>query len=166
MSISSVNSNKTSPANITGTYLYLTDDEKWYYDRVKKGIQKNFTQEKPTGGALFEINATRDYTYASRGVVETRLSDQVLEHLVNRIKARGFEASVQKDWGEGGAATCPGASIFVAILDEVKDESGYVSEGWDASFRNSIVKPRATTVSKRPRNSSEPAKPKSILYKV
>ncbi len=137
MSIPSTNYNNISSYKVTGKDICSSQEEKDRYDRVKKGVQEYFTQENPFGKLFAKINPTRRFccTYDEK---EIYLGWAVHRHLESQIEARGFKASVRMD----SDSRYSGSSIEVAISDDDKDESGYVSEGWDESFRNSIVRPR------------------------
>ena len=146
--------------------LFSSQEEKESYERVKSGIQKYIIETKPFETTTFEVNSTihnfAGTTVYYKGTIgkfedffnvddseawKSRLSDRVLARLKNRIETRGFSASIHRCPYMSTTTKSLGASISISIPKNDKDESGYVSDGWEESFKASFIK-RATNKSK------------------
>lgn len=125
-------SNSTSQAITTfrteGDFANPSD--KGNYDRIKDCVQKTLLSGQTT-----EVTLKKDMPY-TKPSQDSRLSPSTLDRLVTNLNSAGFQVGTEF----GLYARLMGHQATISLPKEPKDESGYVSDGWDVNFKASKIR--------------------------
>lgn len=114
-----------------GIGSFSSKDDRDTYLALKTEIQKVFLDSVISSAEIKCIDNVPPASISKTRSGVLYLSQVALDRIVDRVAARGFNITFEKNGKESGHL-----NVSVGSVD--KDESGYVSDGWDENFKASI----------------------------
>lgn len=120
--------------------------EKRSYNQLKSNIQSVFLRDRILINS-FNVSFPENKARPSNGGLEKsdfHLTRRTYDRLIRNVANRGFKVEVKDRTFSHKGGSFSGFRVSVLVPNKEVDESGYTSDGWEPSFKASVVKKDAT----------------------
>ena len=123
--------------------------EERVYNKLKSDLQKKFSKDLNLSG-FFSVSFSENKARQSNGGFEKsdfHLTRRTYDRFIRNVANRGFKVEEKDRTFSHKGGSFSGFRVSVLVPNKEEEESGYTSDGWNPSFKASIVKKDATEAS-------------------